>query len=377
MKIAFDAKRAFNNFTGLGNYSRFIINAIAGHSKESEQILFTPKIAEHAEGQAFFKKFRSQVILPKGVWKAGSLQSTWRSSQTGKIANKQNADVFHGLSNELPSGLKTGVRKIVTIHDLIFLRYPEFYPAIDRMIYKKKFKSACTQADTIIAVSEQTKEDIVSFFEIDPAKIQVVYQGLHPIYLQDVKSERMVYLLSQYHLMQPYFLYVGSIEERKNAERLVRSFKLVLDQVDDDLLLLIVGKKTDYQAKVEATVAELNLEQNVRILNKVPFNDLPFLYKGALASVYPSLFEGFGIPVLESLMMKTPVVAGKGSCLQEAGGKHALYADPENIEDIAQQMLRMATEAGVGEQLLKDVDTHLAQFTAEEISSQLFEIYKS
>lgn len=377
MKIAFDAKRAFNNFTGLGNYSRFIINAIAENSKEDEQLLYTPKIANHPEGQAFYKKHQSRVILPSGIWKTSSLQSTWRSSQIGKSASKAGVNVFHGLSNELPSGLKSGINKIVTIHDLIFLRHPEFYPAIDRMIYKKKFKSACIHADTIIAVSEQTKEDIISFFDIDPAKIKVVYQGLHPIYLQDVKSERMVYLLRQYHLMQPYFLYVGSIEERKNAERLVRSFKLVLDQVDDDLLLLIVGKSTDYQEKVEQTVKELNLEQNVRILNKVPFNDLPFLYKGALASVYPSLFEGFGIPVLESLMMKTPVVAGKGSSLQEAGGPHALYADPENTEELAQQMLRMASEAGIGDSLLLGVDAHLAKFTAAKISSDLLEIYKS
>jgi glycosyltransferase involved in cell wall biosynthesis len=285
--------------------------------------------------------------------------------------------VFHGLSNELPSGLGTDIRKIVTIHDLIFLRHPEFYPSIDRMIYKKKVNSACTKADVIIAVSEQTKQDIIEFFGIEPSKIQVVYQGLHPIYLQDVKSERMVYLLRQYQLMQPYFLYVGSIEERKNAERLVRSFKLVLDQVDDDLLLLIVGKSTDYQEKVEKTVADLGLEQNVRILNKVPFNDLPFLYKGAIASVYPSLFEGFGIPVLESLMMKTPVVAGTGSSLQEAGGQHALYANPENTEDLAQQMLRMATETGIGDSLLHNVETHLAQFTSEKVASELLTIYRS
>lgn len=376
MKIAYDAKRAFNNFTGLGNYSRFIIDAMAQTFKEDEHLLFTPKIAEHSDAETFLKHHKNKVQLPSGIWKAGSLQSSWRSSKIGKLAENAHSDVFHGLSNELPSGLSNKIKKVVTIHDLIFLRYPDFYPAIDRMIYKKKFKSACEKADQIIAVSEQTKSDIIEFFGTDANKIHVVYQGVHPLYTQDIKSQRMVYLLEQYHLMQPYFLYVGSIEERKNAEDLVRAFKLVLNAVDDDLLLLIVGKKTDYQERVEKAVQELQLEGNVRILNQVPFKNLPFLYKGALASVYPSSFEGFGIPVLESLMMRTPVVSGKGSSLVEAGGNHALYADPKNPEELAAQMLKMVSEKGLGNNILHGVEIHLEKFSPENIARQMKRVYE-
>lgn len=375
MKIAFDAKRAFNNFTGLGNYSRFVIDALAENFPEDEHLLFTPKVADHAEAAAFYKRKKDQVQSPRGLYKSSLMQSAWRSRQTGKIASAKNYDVFHGLSNELPSGLNKKIKKIVTIHDLIFLRYPEFYPWMDRQIYKKKFKSACEKADQIIAVSEQTKKDIIEFFGTDPQKIHVVYQGVHPIYQQEIKPNRMIYMIEQYQLMQPYFLYVGSIEERKNAESLVRAFKLVLDQVKDDLLLLIVGKKTDYQNQVEKTIEELNLGGSVRILNKVPFNNLPFLYKGALASVYPSTFEGFGIPVLESLMMRTPVVAGKGSSLMEAGGKHALYADPKNNEEMAGQMLKLATENGIGDEIMKGVENHLSQFTSTTIAGEIKKVY--
>ncbi|GAA5024242.1 glycosyl transferase family 1 [Marivirga lumbricoides] len=376
MKIAFDAKRAFNNFTGLGNYSRFIINALTQTFKEDEHLLFTPKIAEHTDAETFLKLHKDKVKLPSGIWKVGSLQSSWRSSKIGKLAGNAGADVFHGLSNELPSGLGKGIKKVVTIHDLIFLRYPDFYPAIDRMIYKKKFKSACERADQIIAVSEQTKSDIIEFFGTDANKIHVVYQGVHPLYTQDIKSQRMVYLLEQYNLMQPYFLYVGSIEERKNAEDLVRAFKLVLEKVDDDLLLLIVGRKTDYQKKVENAVKELQLDGNVRILNQVPFKNLPFLYKGALASVYPSSFEGFGIPVLESLMMRTPVVSGKGSSLEEAGGKHALYADPKNHEELSEQMLKLVSEKAMADNMLKGVETHLEKFSPGNIAQQMRRVYE-
>ena len=315
--------------------------------------------------------------MPSGLWKAGSMKSAWRSKRIGKLAEMQNADVFHGLSNELPSGLKDRTKKIVTIHDLIFLRFPDYYPFIDRNIYKKKFKSACNKADEIIAISEQTKNDIIEFFDIDSSKINVVYQGVHPIYKQDLKTRRLLYLLEQYSLHQPYFLYVGSIEDRKNAKDLVQAFKLVLDQVKHDLLLLIVGKKTDYQREVEKEITKLRLDQNVRIYNNIPFTELPYLYKGAVASVYPSSFEGFGIPVLEALSVGTSVVTGNQSAMKEAGGKHALYADPKNHEELASQMVKLADDNDFNEQMIKGVDSHLAQFSSGNIARDLMRVYKA
>jgi glycosyltransferase involved in cell wall biosynthesis len=376
MHIAFEAKRAFNNFTGLGNYSRFIISALRQEYTEEQYSLYTPTLSKHEEASNFYKQNKDITVFPSGIWKSGSLKSAWRSKRIGRLAEKQNIDVFHGLSNELPSGLKSNTKKIVTIHDLIFLRYPEFYPFIDRKIYKSKFKSACKKADEIIAISEQTKNDIIEFFKIDPAKIQVVYQGVHPYYNQDLKTRRLLYLLDHYSLHQPYFLYVGSIEDRKNAKDLVKAFKLVLGQVKHDLLLLIVGKKTAYQKEVENEINALRLEQNVRIYNQIPFSDLPYLYKGAVASVYPSSFEGFGIPVLESLSVGTSVVAGNLSAMKEAGGKHALYADPKNHEELASQMVRLANDNEFNEQLLENIDLHLAQFSSEKIAKDLMEIYK-
>jgi glycosyltransferase involved in cell wall biosynthesis len=377
MHIAFEAKRAFNNFTGLGNYSRFVISSLKEHYPEEQYSLYTPKVSKREEATDFYKLNKDNTVLPSGLWKFGYLNSAWRSKRIGKLAEKDKVEVFHGLSNELPSGLKPSTKKIVTIHDLIFLRYPDFYPVIDRSIYKKKFKSACKKADEIIAISEQTKNDIIEFFDIDSSKIKVVYQGVHPIYNQDLKTRRLLYLLDHYSLHQPYFLYVGSIEDRKNAKDLVKAFKLVLDQVQHDLLLLIIGKKTDYQKEVEQEINALKLEQNVRIYNNIPFTELPYLYKGAVASVYPSSFEGFGIPVLESLSVGTSVVTGNLSAMKEAGGKHALYADPKNHEELAAQMVKLADDNEFNEQLIKTVDAHLSQFSSEKIAKDLMEIYKT
>ena len=376
MHIAFDAKRAFNNFTGLGNYSRFVISAMKEHYPEEQYTLYTPKISSHEEATIFHKEYKYSTVLPSGLWKAGSMKSAWRSKRIGKLAENGKTDVFHGLSNELPSGLKGSTKKVVTIHDLIFLRYPDFYPFVDRKIYKKKFMSACKKADEIVAISEQTKHDIIEFFDIEPSKIEVVYQGVHPIYKQDLKTRRLLYLLDQYSLHQPYFLYVGSIEDRKNAKDLVKAFKIVLNQVKHDLLLLIVGKKTDYQKEVEKEINDLRLEQNVRIYNNIPFTELPYLYKGAVASVYPSSFEGFGIPVLESLSVGTSVVTGNESAMKEAGGKHALYADPKDHEDLASQMVKLADNNDFNEKLLVGVEEHLANFSSEKIATDLMNLYR-
>lgn len=376
MLIAFDAKRAYNNFTGLGNYSRFVISSLRKCYPDEQYILYTPKILDHMEAADFYEKNKEVTVLPSGLWKTGAMRSLWRSKKIGKLAESQNVDVFHGLSNELPSGLGKGTKKIVTIHDLIFLRYPEFYPLIDRKIYTHKFKSACKRADEIIAISEQTKNDIIEFFDVDPVKINVVYQGVHPVYNQEIKTERLLHLLNRYSLHQPYFLYVGSIEDRKNAKDLVRAFKLALGQVEHDLLLLIVGKKTAYQKEVEKEIKELKLDQNVRIYNKIPFSELPYLYKGAVASVYPSSFEGFGIPVLESLSVGTSVVTGNQSAMREAGGKHALYADPKNQEELAAQMVKLAESNEFNESLMIGVENHLAQFSQEKIVEDLMRIYR-
>lgn len=374
MKIAFEAKRAFNNFTGLGNYARFIIKAVASFD-ENEVLLYTPKIADHAEANAFQRKFAGQVILPRGIYTNGLFQSIWRSTKIYRKAVNEQVDIFHGLSNELPSGISTKTKRVVTIHDLIFLRYPQFYPFIDRNIYKRKFKKACESADCIIAVSEQTKQDIVEFFQIPAEKVKVIYQGVHENYLIDISTNRILHLTEQYGLHNPYFIYVGSIEERKNALQMVKAFAQMKSSIKDNTDLLIIGKKTAYQAVVEKEIVSQGLTDSIKILNKVPFSDLPFLYKGAVATVYPSTFEGFGIPVLESLQMKTPVIAGKGSAMLEAGGKHAAYVDPEDINEFALKMIQILNDQEYVQELMLGVEQHLNQFTSAHIAQQLQKLY--
>ncbi len=170
MKIGFDAKRAFSNLTGLGNYSRSVINSISSIIPTSEIYLFNP----NKKNIIFHPSQKNiKIVQPNKFIN----RKYWRLKGLNKEINSLNIDIYHGLSNELPIGLKT--KSIVTIHDLLFLKYPNFYNFIDRKIYAFKSKMACNKADKIIATSLQTKKDIVKYFNIDSEKITVIYQSCH------------------------------------------------------------------------------------------------------------------------------------------------------------------------------------------------------
>jgi glycosyltransferase involved in cell wall biosynthesis len=378
MRIGFDAKRAFNNKTGLGNYSRFVLNALRNYAPEPTYLAYTPKIKA-----GLFDEFPSDAIRRPasdnklyGAW--------WRSYGITQSLAKDGIQLFHGLSNELPTGLpKAGIKSVVTIHDLIFLRYPELYPAIDRFFYRRKFRKACAQADVIVAVSEQTKRDIITFYGTPSSKIQVVYQDCHEVFHQPQTSQGWappfktweVSAVSQkYGIIQPYVLCVGTIEARKNQLRLVQAFQAA--QLANAQLVL-VGGKTKFQQEIASFIAKNRLETKVMILNNVPFADLPTLYRSARVFAYPSFFEGFGIPIVEALHSGVPVIAAAGSCLEEAGGEGGLYVNPNDTDELAQKLQLLWQDEGLRQRLSANGKTHVKQFAAENSAKKLTTIYES
>lgn len=364
MIIAFDAKRAFNNKSGLGNYSRNLLKALIKFYPQNRYLLYTPKINE-----LIFNDTGFEIYTPKGLNKI--IPSIWRSFTINFDLKKTAPEVYHGLSNELPFFIDNKrVKTVVTIHDLIFLRYPNLYKFIDRKIYQCKFKYACNKADIIIAISEQTKNDIIEFFGIEPSKIRIVYQSCNPIFFENklIFNEE---LFLKYKIPQEYILYVGTIERRKNLLTLLKA----INYGKIDLPLVVVGRKTEYFSEIMSFIKEKKL-QNIFFIGEISNEELALLYKYARVFVYPSIFEGFGIPVIEAIASGIPVITSNSSCFKETGGDAALYCDPNNHEDLANSILNIISNNSLRNKLIENGKEHIKKFTPEVFAKNIMNIYK-
>ncbi len=375
MTIGFDAKRLFNNFTGLGNYSRFVVNALMDAAPENEYYLYTPKQKSHPEISAITSRPNVKVILPHNIYRWRGMSSLWRTWGIAMESSMETLDVFHGLSQELPRNIAGGIRKIVTIHDLIFLRFPKLYKSVDAQIYKSKALHACRSADKIVAVSEQTAADIMAFFNISESKIAVVYQGCHPQFRAAVTKDALEVVRKRYNLPVRYWLNVGTIEQRKNILLAVRALALVAENAR--LPLVIVGRETAYKRDVVDLAQMLGVASLLIFLHGVSFQDLPAIYQAAHLFIYPSLFEGFGIPIVEALESGVPVITSTGSCFREAGGPASIYLDPSAAEELAFHIARISEDETCRQQMIEQGREYAVRFEPGKIASDLFQVYES
>lgn len=341
MIIGFDGKRAVQNNTGLGNYSRLLVEKMATIFPDNRYQVYAPRRRENPRLASIEKLDNVAFAYPEsGFWRR--MPSLWRSWGITDRLKADSLTLYHGLSGELPLNIgRAGIPSVVTIHDLIFRHFPENYRAIDRRIYDYKFRRACLDATRVIAISEKTKADITADYGIDPAKIDVVYQGCDTIFRHRPDDATIAEIKRLYGLDRPYIISVGTLEPRKNQLQAVEG----LAALPQDLDLLLVGRRSDYARRVlDPAIARLRLTERVKFLEGIPFAHLPALYAGALLSSYTSRYEGFGLPVIESLSVGTPVIAATGSCLEEAGGPDTPAIDPDSVEQWATTAMGFITD---------------------------------
>ena len=362
MKIAFDAKRFFNNTSGLGNYSRDLVRILSEYFPENEYLLLNKNKSDRGA---------DVVNKPNVHFVETSKGNLSRQLKMGKDAQKQNADIFHGLSGELPLKWdKKTIKKIVTIHDLIFVRYPQYYSFFDRKIHLWKFKKAAHTADKIIAISEQTKRDIIQFLKVPESKIEVIYQGCHKAFKEQQSNELIQITKEKFNLPERFILNVGTIEDRKNLFNIVKAVN------GTNIPIIVVGKKTKFFIKIQNYIKKNKLENQVHFLEGVSMDELAVIYKLADIFVYPSFFEGFGIPVIEALFSKTVTITSNTSCLPEAGGPDSVYIDPNNYLDIQSKIKFLWDNESERKRRADKGFEFVQKFNDEPIANELMNLYQ-
>ncbi len=381
MNIGFDAKRAYHNGTGLGHYSRTLIRSLAEYFPQHQYYLFNPKPSElfHLNGKNIHE------VLPSGILHK-TLSSVWRSKWINNDLEKLNIDIYHGLSNEIPLDIDTtDIKSVVTIHDLIFERFPGQYSKIDVEIYKRKFRYACDHANKVIAISEQTKRDLMEFYKTPEEKISICYQSCNPAFAQTVSENVKQQIKEKYSLPGQFFLYVGSIIERKNLLNICKAIYLLRNELA--IPLVVIGDGTKYKQLVKDFIRQMGLEKQVIFLSDNPLakiassflkaEDFPAIYQSALAMIYPSFFEGFGIPVLEALWSRLPVITSNVSCLPGAGGDGAYYVNPNSSEEIAEGMKTIYADGSYTEAMKEKGWQHAQNFTQLKCAAEVMKVYQS
>lgn len=370
MKIGFDAKRAFHNKSGLGNYSRNTIELLSSNFPENEYFAFTPSLGDAIN---FKLQNNTKSVVPQSFI-GKTFKPFWRSYLINNQILSNKIDIYHGLSNELPNNIeKLKTKSIITIHDLIFIRYPELYKAIDRKIYLNKLKKGCNQADKIIAISEQTKSDLINYLNIDDSKIEVVYQSCNIIFTQEVSQEKKQSIRTKIGLPKEYILYVGTIEKRKNLLSVIKAINIKNIETE----LVVVGRPTTYLNEIKEYIIQNKLEHKIHFYHNIETNDLPAIYQMAKLFVYPSTFEGFGIPIIEALNSKIPVITSTGSCFSEAGGKSTIYVENNNIEALSESILKVLEDNELSKIMISEGIKYVKKFDNSVVAENLMRIYKT
>jgi len=293
------------------------------------------------------------------------------------ILSSAKLDLIHYTNFNSPVFSKR-VKSVVTIHDLTLWFYPGRRADnwLRRMAYRYVIRKSCENATRVIAVSNRTKEDIIKYLNIDSNRIDVVYEGLPNRYkpVDDVKKIEAI--KNKYNISRPFFLCVGQWRPHKNLVRLLRAFALLRHRYNIDYQLVLVGKADINAHEMYTIIKRLGIQESVIATGYVADGDLPYFYSGAEAFVFPSLYEGFGIPPLEAMASGTPVLSSNASVMPEVLGDAALFFNPLDIEDIAQAMYQLATTYRIKKELRDKGFKQVKKYSYTKMAHQTLEVYK-
>lgn len=367
MTIGFDAKRLYANLTGLGTYSRTLFNRLVEFYPDDTYKLFVHQ--KYYDNTPFKYRYYTQNTIVSEHYN----DKLWRTSAIENDLNANQIQIYHGLSNELPR-LKSSIKKVVTIHDVIYKKLPKTYSIFDRNIYDYKTKKALNQADAIIAVSEQSKQDILEFYKVDEQRIHVIYPTWNKEYEHECNFAIKQDYINKFRLPRDFVLYVGSISKRKNFITLLKALTL---QENQDKNLVVVSQGGDEFSKAKSFIYENKLENRVYFLDDILWYELPVIYHLSQGLVYPSLYEGFGLPVLEALVCGKPAITSNVSSLPEVGGDACIFVHPTNVEELSSAINFIYYNPTLAEEIKFKTVAQIQKFSPEVVTKQLHQLYQS
>lgn len=384
MIIGINASFARKPGSGIGQVTTNFLKKIAQKKTDAEFVLYLEE--DLPKDIKLPKNFTKHVFLP--FWKRDDLvrKSLWEKHSLPKMVKKDGCDVLLSLY-QCPTVTSADVKHIMVVHDIVPRLFPEYLNNIRKKIYWAMTERAVRRADKILAVSSRTEKDLIQHLGIDAKNITVSYIDCDEIYKKDIPTKTNSAVLKKYQLKSGYILAGGGMEVRKNVEGVIRAYKQLLESnkkthfLKEIPKLVIYGKLLPQLAPLavdaEKLIRKLNLTKQIRLLDMTPQTDMPALFASALVFVYPSHYEGFGLPVLEAMNAGTAVITAKHSSLPEVGMDSVLYCNPDDVSDIVMVMKNVLLNAELRATLVRRGKERAQYFSWEKFSDKIFNIIKS
>ncbi len=304
------------------------------------------------------------------------MRQYWRTFRLGRAAAQDRVDVYHGLSHEIPRDLpRSGVPGIVTFHDLLFERYPDLFPAVDRLSYRWRYRWSAEHARKIVAVSGQTRDDLVKWYGVDPEDVTIIPPARDPAFAREAPDALAAGIRARLGLPREYLLSVGTLEPRKNHRVLIEALAL-LDSERTPVLVL-VGRDGGEATALRKLADARGVGARVLMRHDVGSTELPTVYRGAALFVYPSLFEGFGMPIVEALSASVPVIATAGGCFPEAGGPSTRYVTSTDAVGLAGAIQDILDDPELAMRMRENGRRWADRFDATVLAAPLLALYHS
>jgi glycosyltransferase involved in cell wall biosynthesis len=370
LRIGIDFTSASRERAGIGRYARELIRALSRLDHTHSYVLFVPR---DAHDELLRYDWSSNFVIRRAPLTERYLAALWQRARVPLFIETflGAVDVFYSPDFLLPP--TRAPRQLVTVHDLSYLRVPECFPAPLLRYLTRAVPPSLARAHLILADAASTQRDLVELYRVPSEKIRVVYSGVDARFRPDVPEDARA-RIRELTRGKPYILAVGTLQPRKNYARLVQSFANLIHNASlslDDYQLLIVGGRGWMYEELFALVERLNLRARVRFLDFVADDDLPALYASATLFVYPSLYEGFGLPVAEALATGAPVVCSNAASLPEVAGDAALYFDPRDVDALTATLARALADDALRANLRARGLAQVKQFTWERAAREL------